>query len=129
MRESVAGILKKESLILLGKRKPGGSIGGKWEFPGGKVKHSESHNEALIREYQEELGIIIEVKKYIATANFTHKDEDFKLFAYEISTQDYNFSLREHSEFKWFTIDEIISIGEDLAESDRLLVDKIQISF
>lgn len=125
MRESVAGILKNNNQILLGKRKPGGSIGGKWEFPGGKVKLKESHKDALKREYLEELGIEIDVVDYITSAIFTHKDEDFNLYAYEITTKDFNFKLREHTCFKWFTLEEIKELGVSLAESDRLLINNI----
>ena len=40
--------------ILLG-LKPSGI----WEFPGGKVNNSESHGEAMEREWIEELGVMV----------------------------------------------------------------------
>lgn len=54
----VVGILynsKNEVLIAL--RPPHAIQPGVWEFPGGKVEQNETLEQALIREYQEEIGI------------------------------------------------------------------------
>lgn len=54
----VAGlIIGDDRRILISQRKPGGAIGGKWEFPGGKLEESESPVDALVRELREELGV------------------------------------------------------------------------
>ena len=50
-------LLAENGTILLQQRKRGGAHGGLWEFPGGKVKASESPESALVREIREELGI------------------------------------------------------------------------
>lgn len=122
MSSSVAGITKEGNRYLLGKRKPGGSIGNKWEFPGGKVKKDEDHNSALKREFLEELEVEIKVKDFIVKKVFNSDDHNFTLFAYSIELLEKNFSYNEHVEFKWFTIDEIKNLGDSLASSDRLLI-------
>lgn len=54
----VAGALQREDGCWLMHRRPAGKQhGGLWEFPGGKVEHSEIPVESLIRELHEELGI------------------------------------------------------------------------
>jgi 8-oxo-dGTP diphosphatase len=45
--------------VLLQKRKATAHHGGLWEFPGGKVECGESREAALIREIDEELGVIV----------------------------------------------------------------------
>ena len=44
---------------LFAQRPEGKPMAGYWEFPGGKVEAGESHQQALVRELQEELGITI----------------------------------------------------------------------
>lgn len=56
----VAAALAKESgAILLQKRPEHASMGGLWEFPGGKVEPGETPEAALTRELFEELGISV----------------------------------------------------------------------
>jgi 8-oxo-dGTP diphosphatase len=55
--EVAAGIVIDAGRVLLTRRREGDSLGGLWEFPGGKIHAGETVAEALIRELQEELGI------------------------------------------------------------------------
>lgn len=47
--------------ILLQKRPVDAQMGGLWEFPGGKVDKGELPECALVREIEEELGIVVEI--------------------------------------------------------------------
>ncbi|MEI7974047.1 MAG: NUDIX domain-containing protein, partial [Bdellovibrio sp.] len=49
----VAGVLRKDHLILLGQRPEGNHLAGHWEFPGGKIEAGESPEQALQRELKE----------------------------------------------------------------------------
>ena len=54
------GVLRNESEeVLVALRPPDSHQGGLWEFPGGKVEPRESVEQALCREFEEELGISI----------------------------------------------------------------------
>ena len=59
--EVVAGIIRHDKKVLIDKRPSNGLLGGMWEFPGGKIEECEKHEEAIRREFYEELGI--KVKK------------------------------------------------------------------
>ncbi len=56
-----AGIIWKEGKILIAQRKPGGLLGGLWEFPGGKKKPGETLEAACRREIKEETGVGVRV--------------------------------------------------------------------
>ena len=55
----VAGISIRGGKLLLVRRPEGGACPGLWEFPGGKVEPGETPFAALVREWQEELGVTV----------------------------------------------------------------------
>jgi len=63
----VAGVLIKDSEVLIGKKKPnpGHFLSGQWHIPGGKVDRGETETDALKREIDEETGLTVEVTAYI----------------------------------------------------------------
>ena len=65
----VAGVAQREGRLMICRRRPQASNGGKWEFPGGKIEPGESPEAALARELREELDIDVRVGR-IADAVF-----------------------------------------------------------
>ncbi len=55
-----AALVDVDGRVLVAQRPEGRSLAGLWEFPGGKVEAGERPEAALIRELQEELGIVVE---------------------------------------------------------------------
>lgn len=53
-----AALVDADGRVLLQQRPPGKPMAGLWEFPGGKVESGETPEAALIRELEEELGIL-----------------------------------------------------------------------
>lgn len=98
---SLAGIAEQNNKYFMALRKPGTTIGESWEFPGGKSEPGESHEETLIREYQEEFSVQIIVGKQLFKTSFTSKDRVFDLFAYEIFFQSKINALPEHQKTDW----------------------------
>ena len=56
-----AAITDARDRVLLARRTEGRDLAGLWEFPGGKREPSESPEQALTRELQEELGIDVRI--------------------------------------------------------------------
>jgi len=107
------------------RRLPGGSVGGLWEFPGGKTEEGEHPREALVREWVEETGLEITVGKEITRGGFQHKGESFTLIAFyvELPAEDSVPDLLEHDAYRWVTVGELPGI--DLVDSDRIVADFI----
>jgi 8-oxo-dGTP diphosphatase len=69
----VAGkaVIRKSGQILLIQRSlKSGFDPGLWELPGGKINHGEDLVEALRREVQEEIGLVIEIGRPFKTWHF-----------------------------------------------------------
>ncbi len=64
----VAAVIERDGQILICQRRPNERHALRWEFPGGKVEHGETLEQALRRELTEELGIQAtigpEIKRY-----------------------------------------------------------------
>jgi len=118
---SVAGIAVDGTRLFIARRKPGGSLGGKWEFPGGKAEEGETDEAALKREYLEEFGVAVEVGPLLADAGFSHRGRPFSLNAYRIFFGSLDFRMSEHVEWRWASCDEI-EAGGGFADSDLLLL-------
>lgn len=53
----VAGVFVREGRLLLARRPAGRAWAGLWEFPGGKVEAGETPEDALVREWREEMDV------------------------------------------------------------------------
>jgi len=53
----VAGVFVREGRLLLARRPAGRPWAGLWEFPGGKVEDGETPEDALVREWREEMDV------------------------------------------------------------------------
>ena len=123
MNISVAGVAEKEGKVLIALRKPGTSIGEKWEFPGGKLEEGEVPETALIREYREELGISIQVNSKLCEGTFSNGNKDYKLIAFSINLESENFIHPEHQQVKWVKITDLTSY--DLPGSDIIILNHL----
>ncbi len=123
---SIAGIaISPDGRLFVAKRKGGGAIGLKWEFPGGKIEAGENDEAALRREFEEELGIPVEPLRLLGCTRFSCDTGERDLAAWQVRiAADCAPALREHSEFAWLSLKEIRAI--DLADSDRGILDLIE---
>lgn len=124
-RISVAGVARRGTDILVMHRLPGGSVGGLWEFPGGKAEKGESPREALIREWMEETGLEITVGDEITRGEFHHNGAAVTLIAFNVELPfiDSDPVLREHDAFQWVSVENLSKLS--LVDSDRIVADVI----
>ena len=56
---AACALVDADGRVLLAQRPEGKPMAGLWEFPGGKVETGETPEQTLIRELEEELGIVV----------------------------------------------------------------------
>jgi 8-oxo-dGTP pyrophosphatase MutT (NUDIX family) len=69
-RPAAYGLYVRDGLILLGRSR----FTGKWDIPGGGVESWETLEQGLVREFEEETGVCIQVKQLV------HFQESFVAF-------------------------------------------------
>jgi 8-oxo-dGTP diphosphatase len=121
MQRSVAGILINDRKVFVAKRGPAGSFHGRWEFPGGKVEEGESDEAAVVREFDEEFGIVVGARRLLGESVFPHRGADRILAAWLIELEPNNRpKLLEHEEIAWAGAAELEAL--ELVDSDRKLL-------
>jgi 8-oxo-dGTP diphosphatase len=58
--------------------------GGQWEFPGGKIESGESAFDALVREWREEMGVIVREAEYLFAFTHTYQDRQVALDVWRV---------------------------------------------
>lgn len=100
-RQVTAAVIEKDGKILIAQRRKGSTLGGKWEFPGGKVEPGETAEACLKRELREEFSIECEVGKFIIASNFRYCLVPIELLAYRVKHISGEFKLNEHDQILW----------------------------
>ena len=128
MSRSIACIDYRDGKIFIAKRQLVGDMGGRWEFPGGKIEEGEDLETAVVREMQEEFGVTVKVGRKITSGSFTHRDKPCTLDVLEVHFPHDGiaepFSLTEHTEYKWENINDIPSLN--FVDSDLSVYDAVK---
>ena len=105
----VAAIIYRDQNLLLARRKPEKSMGGYWEFPGGKIEEGETPESALTRELEEEFDLRVSVGAHVATHRHDYEHIKIELIAHETTIEEGDFQLRDHDAIVWVTPQEATS--------------------
>jgi 8-oxo-dGTP diphosphatase len=76
---AACALVDADGRVLLAQRPQGKAMAGLWEFPGGKVEPGERPEESLIRELNEELGIVVKEECLAPLTFASHLYPDFHL--------------------------------------------------
>ena len=74
-----AALYDADGKVLLAQRPEGKAMAGLWEFPGGKIEPDETPEQALVRELEEELKIIVNPADLIPITFASHSYDGFHL--------------------------------------------------
>src|SRR6202042_1078486 len=72
-------LVDADKRVLIAQRPPGKKLAGLWEFPGGKLEPGERPEQTLIRELQEEIGIVVREACLAPLTFASHAYDDFHL--------------------------------------------------
>lgn len=128
IRVGAIALLKNENneiLMMLRNKKPAKD---KWAIPGGKVEMFETLEETLKREMKEELGIEIEVTKFLCNVQDINKEkgEHWIMPVYEakiVNGKVKNMEPEKHKELKWFHIEDV---PENISYMTQMVIDEIK---
>ena len=117
MLKVVAALIEKEGKVLIARRTTGNKeVIGKWEFPGGKVEHGETEEQAIAREIKEEFDLVIKAKNFLINNECKYPNKSIDLRLYMCKYISGEFKLHDHSEYKWVEANELLNY--DLALAD-----------
>lgn len=121
LRFVVAALILRADEILICQRRPDQPMALKWEFPGGKIEHGETPEEALLRELDEELGIHATIGPRVAHTRHTYRNggsidlQFFVVHAFQGDVINHIFN-----DVRWVPIRELASY--DFLAADRDLI-------
>lgn len=100
---------EERTQLLAFRKKPGTSLAGMWEFPGGKIEPGETPEQALARELKEELGISATVGEKVTTTIHHYDFTTIELTTFYCTTTASlladDLSLTDHDATHWVTPD------------------------
>jgi 8-oxo-dGTP diphosphatase len=76
---AACALIDADGRVLIAERPAGKPMAGLWEFPGGKVQAGERPEQTLIRELNEELGIVVREDCLAPLTFASHGYADFHL--------------------------------------------------
>jgi 8-oxo-dGTP diphosphatase len=105
----VAGVIRGEDgRLLITQRLADDTLGGYWEFPGGKVEPNEDLKVALRRELAEELGVDAQIGAEIHRVVHAYPDRDVRLYFFGARIISGEPQKLEVADLRWVTLDELM---------------------
>jgi len=125
MLKVLCGIIQnQEGQVFIARRKPGKSMAGKWEFPGGKLEENETEQDCLQRELLEELGMRVRVGEKLGENEHHYTNFSIRLITYHCEIISATYELTDHDVYEWVAPDRLSEF--ELAAADLPFVDLIQ---
>lgn len=101
-----------------------GDYKGSWEFPGGKIEPGETPEQALIREINEELNMIIRVGRYLDTIEYDYPTFHLSMRCYLCEFISGCLTLNEAASDKWLSKENLYSV--EWLPADITIIDKVK---
>ena len=123
MTEVVAALIWENNKFMICQRPAYKARGLLWEFVGGKVEPGETKEQALIRECQEELAVILSVGDVFMEVTHEYPDLTVHLTLFNATIAEGEPQKLEHNDIRWITPREIPKF--DFCPADEEILAKI----
>lgn len=107
MVEVVAALIWDGDRFMICQRPAHKARGLLWEFVGGKVEPGETKEQALVRECQEELAVMLDVGEVFMDVTHEYPDLTVHLTLFHAVLREGIPQKLEHNDIRWITVDEI----------------------
>jgi len=111
--------------VLISQRAADVHLGGKWEFPGGKLEPGETPFQALQREIEEELGVTIQRAAPILTLPFRYPEKDVILHVFRVIEMTGQPGAKERQPLRYAAIESLSA--EHFPPANRSIITWLQL--
>ena len=123
MTEVVAALIWEKDKFMICQRPAHKARGLLWEFVGGKVEPGETKEQALIRECQEELAVMLSVGDVFMEVTHEYPDIMVHLTLFNATIAEGEPQKIEHNDIKWITPSE--TSNYDFCPADEEILARI----
>ncbi|MBA3280214.1 MAG: (deoxy)nucleoside triphosphate pyrophosphohydrolase [Geodermatophilaceae bacterium] len=107
----VAAAIIRGGKVLAAQRSSPPALAGLWEFPGGKVEPGETEGQALIRECQEEIGVLVTPQCFLGEVPNPYGRGGVRLWSAVLCKPDEAQPVAlEHLELRWLGASDLGSV-------------------
>jgi 8-oxo-dGTP diphosphatase len=113
--QAIVAVLRRGDRLLVIKRAPGVILPGYWTPPSGRIEPGETHEQALVREVEEELGV--KVTPVAKVWECPTDDGEFLLhwWTAELGSDELRLDPTEVADARWVTGDEFLKLEPTFA--------------
>ncbi|WP_445356748.1 8-oxo-dGTP diphosphatase MutT [Microbulbifer sp. ANSA002] len=104
---AVGVVRRSDGKILIARRPDHLHMGGRWEFPGGKVESGESVQQALTRELLEEVAIEVDQLQPLVEIQHEYAEKTVFLDTWQVTAFSGEAQGREGQETAWVAVQEL----------------------
>ncbi|MFD1486237.1 (deoxy)nucleoside triphosphate pyrophosphohydrolase [Lacticaseibacillus baoqingensis] len=120
----VGAIILRDHQLLAAKRAANRTLGGYWEFPGGKIEPGEAPEAAIVRELQEEFGAqATAYQKFDIDGVAELTIGEIMLHCYYVRLDSGITKTVAHDELRWVNADEALAL--QWAPSDVAVIEAL----
>lgn len=123
----VGVILAEDGRILLTRRPEHLHMGGRWEFPGGKIEIGESAEQALIRELEEEVGLLVSTPSKLIQVEYDYGDKLVRLDSWLVNKFSGTANGLEGQSLIWAKVAELKNY--QFPDANQVIVEVVQAHF